>query len=406
MSGPNEQPPLPIPAGFRFAGVHCGIKEDTSREDLSLIVADQSMVGAAVYTQNNVVAAPVLVDRERTPADDIRLIVANSGNANACTGERGLADARQMLELAAVATGVDQRQALVLSTGVIGEHLPMSCVTEGIRAAAQQLSSDRASVLRAARGLMTTDTRPKISGRTISTAAGTVSLLGLAKGAAMIGPNMATMLAVILTDAPLRVDGAQRSLTQAVDDSFNCVSVEGHTSTNDTVVMLAKDPATSTQAALEGADLAALNDELKQVCIDLAKEIADDGEGATHRIELVVQGCRTRREAHQIAKTVANSSLVKTAVAGADPNWGRIVSAAGYAGVPFDPAGVRLSINGFELFRDGSPVPFDETQVSDSMRRHRQCDIHLTFVQGDAGITFWSCDLTAEYVRLNADYRT
>jgi glutamate N-acetyltransferase/amino-acid N-acetyltransferase len=219
-----------------------------------------------------------------------------------------------------------------------------------------------------------------------------------------MGPNMATMLALIVTDAPLDPSVAQDALRAAVNDSFNCMSVEGHMSTNDTVLLVANGAAGG--PALTGEDLSTFRRNLDEVCVDLAKSIAADGEGATHLVTIEISGCADRASALAIAKTVANSPLVCTAIHGADPNWGRIVSAAGYAGVHFDPAGVTLHVNGFLLYKDGAPVPFDGQAVSRSIRDHRDTLVQMSFREGTAAVRFWTADLTAEYVRLNADYTT
>jgi glutamate N-acetyltransferase/amino-acid N-acetyltransferase len=226
----------------------------------------------------------------------------------------------------------------------------------------------------------------------------------MAKGAGMIGPRMATMLAVVLTDAKLTVDAAQESLAAAAERSFNCISVEGHTSTNDTALLVASNDAAG--PLLTGAALKTFQESLQQVCVELARQIPDDGEGATHLISIEVDGCATREDARRIAKTVAESALVKTAIAGGDPNWGRIVSAAGYAGVPFRPESLRLSINGTVLYRNGSPATFDEAAVSRSIRNNRETRIALHLDAGPAAVTFWTSDLTVDYVRFNAEYHT
>lgn len=394
----------PLPRGFSAHGLSCGIKRDASREDLGLVLADRDCVAAGVYTQNQVVAAPVLLDRERTPADKIRAVIVNSGNANACTGPQGLENARQMARLAAQACGLHDEQVLVLSTGIIGEQLPLEKIARGIEQLVPRLGQDEASLTAVARAMMTTDTRQKLSGRSGKHDAGSYQITGMAKGAAMIGPRMATMLAIVLTDAPLRVRDAQDALVDAVQDSFNCISVEGHMSTNDTVLLLANGALGG--AYLSGIELVDFRQSLRDVCAELARAIPDDGEGASHLIEIDVTGCRNREEAHRIARSIADSALVKTAIAGADPNWGRIVSAAGYAGVAFDPATVSLHLNGLALFRAGTPVPFDPAQVSQSIRDHRITRIELNLGQGAAQVRFWTCDLTAEYVHLNADYHT
>ncbi len=396
--------PFSVPKGFRLAGVHCGIKKDPSKEDLTLVVCEQPAVAAGVYTQNLFYSAPVAWDRELTPSDKMRVIVANSGNANACTGERGMRDTREMARLAAAVVGAEEAQALVMSTGIIGEYLPMDKIEAGIGSGAERLGDDEESLLSAARGILTTDKGKKVAGRTVTISGRETHITGFAKGAGMIGPNMATMLSVVLTDAPLTSDDAQVTLKAAVDESFNCISVEGHTSTSDTVLLLASGAAGGDP--LSGDDFAAFRTALTELCIELARMIPDDGEGASHLINIDVRGCATREDAHRIAKSVANSSLVKTGIAGADPNWGRIVSAAGYAGVPFNPDGVSLSLNGHAVFQNGVPVPFDESVVSRAIRDQRETFIVLQFSQGDAHARFWTSDLTIDYVRFNADYHT
>ncbi len=395
---------ISLPQGFRFAGVHCGIKEDVTKEDLALIVAEQPAVAAGVYTQNLVYAAPVAVDRERTPSDMIRVVVVNSGNANACTGQRGLKDARMMAELAAGACGATDNQALVMSTGVIGEYLPMEKIAAGVQSGAAGLAADERAFLAAARGILTTDKSHKVAGGSVNLDGEAIHLAGLAKGAGMIGPRMATMLAVVLTDAALTPADAQTALTAAVDDSFNCISVEGHMSTNDTVLLLAS--GRSGPQPLKGTALAAFRDELRRVCTDLAVQIPDDGEGSTHLIRIDVRGAQSRDDAFRIAKTVAESALVKTAISGGDPNWGRIVSAAGYSGADIDPRQLALTLNGTDLYRDGSPLDFEAALVSQSIRENRETRILLTVGQGEGTIRFWTSDLTVDYVTFNADYHT
>lgn len=395
---------MEIPLGFRYAGLHCGIKKNAQKEDLTLIHCPDGATAAGVYTTNLVYAAPVAVDRARTPSSDIRVVVVNSGNANACTGERGLRDAHEMVQLAASAVGADERQALVMSTGVIGVFLPMDKITAGISGAAEKLAADEVAFLSAARGILTTDKGMKIAGRSLEINGTTIRLAGMCKGAGMIGPNMATLLAVVTTDAALTPDVAQAALKTAADESFNCISVEGHMSTNDTLLLLASGAAS--KAPLSGAGLAAFQAALSEICIELARQIADDGEGASHLITIDIRGCKSREDAHRIAKTVANSALVKTAVSGADPNWGRIVSAAGYAGVPFDPAGIDLSVNGHLLYERGAPIAFDAKVVSAAIKQSRESSLVLTFREGNASCRFWTSDLNVNYVRFNADYTT
>ncbi len=395
---------IAVPQGFRVAGVYSGVKRNTSKLDLSLVVSDRPAVAAGVYTQNRVFAAPVALDRARTPASDIRAVVINSGNANACTGQRGLRDAEAMAAAAAETCDAKATQALVLSTGIIGAFLPMEKILPGIAEAAAALGTSEDSLVSAARGILTTDTVHKLAGRQLKLGGRTIQITGMAKGAAMIGPNMATMLGLVLTDAPLTPESAQELLSEVVDKTFNCISVDGHMSTNDTVLLLANGAAGGTPLA--GDQLLNFRQALEETCAELAKAIPLDGEGATHLIVLDVDGCATAEAARTIARTVANSALVKTAIAGADPNWGRIVSAAGYAGIEFNPAGVDLSINGYSLYQRGAPVEFDAERVSKSIRENRETHVVLSFTEGPSGIRFWTTDLTAEYVRLNADYHT
>jgi glutamate N-acetyltransferase/amino-acid N-acetyltransferase len=395
---------LPIPQSFRFAGVCCGIKRDASRKDCALVVSDVPAVAAGVYTKNLVFAAPVALDRARTPGAGFRAVAMNSGNANACTGERGLRDAERMAQLAAEKCDAPGEAALVLSTGIIGEYLRMQKITAGLAQCAEQLANTEEALVSAAQGIMTTDTVHKVAGRTISLGKRKVTVTGMCKGAAMIAPNMGTMLGLVLTDAHLTTAAAQQALSTVVEDTFNCISVDGHMSTNDTVLLLANGAAGG--LPLANRDLEQFQQALLEVCTDLSRAIPADGEGATHLITIEVTGCASRENARQIAKTVADSPLVKCAIHGADPNWGRIVSAAGYSGVPFNPAKVTLHLNGFPLYRDGAPVAFPAEQVSASIKSQRDTHIRLEFGEGAEQITFYTADLTADYVRLNADYHT
>ncbi len=395
---------IPIPKGFLLAGVHCRIKSDPRKPDLALVMSEVPAVAAGVYTQNAFCAPAVEFDRSRTPSDRIRAVVVNAGNANACTGRRGLDDARKMAELAAAVCGAGPEEALVMSTGVIGKFLPMDKIEQGITAAAVKLGSKPTDLESAARAIMTTDTVPKMAGRTVELEGRTVQIAGIAKGSGMIGPNMATMLGLILTDAPLAPESAQSLLADVVDESFNCISVEGHMSTNDTVLLLAN--GLSGGPTLVDGEWSTFRDALEEVCVELSRAIPADGEGATHLITIDVAGCADRECARRIAKAIAQSALVKTAVAGADPNWGRIVSAAGSTGVPLDPTGVRLRVNGFVLCDRGTPVAFDARQVSESIRDNRETHVELTLSEGTAGVRFWTCDLTVDYIHINADYHT
>jgi glutamate N-acetyltransferase/amino-acid N-acetyltransferase len=395
---------MKFPKGYRFVGVQCGIKPGTDKLDLALVVSDADASAAGVYTQNRVFAAPVAWDRAHTPGDNIRAVVINSGNANACTGESGWRDAVESARLVASEIGAQIDQVLVMSTGVIGRFLPMEAMSAGIHAAASALSGSEKSFKDAALAIMTTDTVPKYVCRSYSIGDNEIAICGICKGAAMIGPNMATMLALILTDAAIDPAELQTMLREVADQTFNCISVDGHVSTNDTVLLLANGAAGGQR--LTGKSLIEFQAALQATCAELARMIPADGEGATHLIEIEVTGCKTRDAARTIARAVADSPLVKTAIHGADPNWGRIVSAAGYAGIAFDPTGVNLDLNGYPLYRAGAPIEFDAAAVSNSIRSQRETKIALRFTEGDATIRFWTADLTAEYVHLNADYTT
>lgn len=384
--------------GYRYAGIASGLRTEPGRRDLAVIISDQPAAAAGVFTQNRVCAAPVRVCRERLPRSDARAVVVCSGNANACTGQQGLADARRMTDLVAAELGCAAEQVLVASTGVIGRPLPLPVLEAGIPLAVRAALPGAEALHHAAQAILTTDTGIKVATRELPG----YTLTAFAKGAAMIGPNLATMLAFILTDAAVDETDLQQVLRAAADRSFNCISIEGHTSTNDTVLLLAN----GSGPRLTGPDLAAFRDAVTGVCVELARKIAYDAEGAEHLITIEVEGCRTDAEARRIAKSVADSALVKTAVYGADPNWGRVVSAAGYAGVEFDETDLSLWLGDMLLYRHGSPVPFDAAAASAYLKHNREVVLTLKLTLGSGRCTFYTCDLTTEYVRLNADYTT
>ncbi len=398
-----------LPRGFRFAGLSAGIKVKPNTKDIALIVSDIPAVAAGVYTQNQVVAAPVVLCRSRTPMDKARAVVVNSGNANACTGSRGDVDARRMCELVAEACSgteytIEPEQTLVMSTGVIGRFLPLDKIEKGIVAAAGKLAATEAAFFDAADGITTTDVSRKVTSRQCQIGGRTINIAGMAKGAGMIGPNMATMLCCVVTDAPLNSTQAQELLVAAANKSFNNISVEGHTSTNDTMLLLANGAAGS--EPLRNDELGGFAEHLEAMCIELAKQIPSDGEGATHLIEVRVSGANTDADARKISHAVASSNLVKTAVYGCDPNWGRIVSAVGYAGVPVEPARLGLKINGIALFDSGEPLSFDAKVASASIRDNHTTLVELVVGAGQGACTHWTSDLTPEYVRFNSEYTT
>jgi glutamate N-acetyltransferase/amino-acid N-acetyltransferase len=394
-----------IPNGFRFSGLHCGIKPE--RLDLGLVVADRPANAFGVYTRNLVRAACIDWNRSITPGRGIRGVVVNSGNANACTGATGVKNNEQMAQLAAESLsqgGVNTRadQMLVLSTGVIGWPLPMSKLESGIPQAVSRLGHGQEDFRLASAAMLTTDRNQKIASGQITVDQQTFRIAAMAKGAGMIGPNMATMLAVIVSDFPVPFDTGQGILQRVADLSFNRISVEGHTSTNDSMLLFTPaGDAPNTAAAIETFER-----ELTRYCIELARMIPTDGEGAEHLIEIHIRGTETVAAAETIARTIAMSNLVKTAVAGGDPNWGRIVSAAGYSGVEFDVAQTSLVLNGFPVFRNGTPIPFDKKVVSNSIKSTPTTQVDLTVGEGPCEAMHWTSDLTVDYVRLNSEYTT
>jgi glutamate N-acetyltransferase / amino-acid N-acetyltransferase len=392
---------VPLPAGFRAAGVACGLKSDASKLDLALFVADRPSTAAGVFTTNLVCGAPVKVSRSRVPRSTARGVIINSGNANACTGTRGDDDARWMTAEVARRLDCSPEDVLVCSTGVIGRFLPRNKLAAGIPAVAGRLASSPEALGEAATAIMTTDTFAKLVTGTRRVGTADVRVSGVAKGAAMIAPNMATMLSVIMTDAVLDPPQADALLRHAVERSFNSISVDGHMSTSDTVLLLA-----SNVHAVSQSDAGVIQELIDEVAAELAQAIIRDAEGASHFITLDVRGTKTREDAMRIARAVADSPLVKTAIAGGDPNWGRIISAAGYAGVPFAEQDLSLKVNGVPLYRAGAPTDFDAKNLSQGLKANRDVLIELDLTLGRDGVRFWTSDLTAEYVRLNADYTT
>jgi glutamate N-acetyltransferase / amino-acid N-acetyltransferase len=393
------------PVGFVAGTAKAAIKKP-GRPDAALVASERPCTAAAVFTQNQIVAAPVIVDRETVAghAHHIRAVVANAGNANACTGEPGLANAREMQRITAIALNCQPEQILVLSTGVIGVQLPMARLAQGIRQAAQRL--DAGNGLAAAEAIMTTDTYAKQAAVRVQLSAGTVTIGGMAKGSGMIHPNMATMLAVLTTDAVIEPEQLQGMLATAVDVSFNCISVDGDTSTNDTALLLANGTSGVTLASKEDATL--FGQALTQLCLHLAHQIIRDGEGATKFVTIQVIGAASDADAHRVAATIATSPLVKTAFAGSDANWGRILAAAGRAGVSFDQNQVSLYIEGvnrLQLVAHGTPTDYAERDAAAVFARPK-FTVHLDLNSGPGQATMWTTDLSHGYVSINADYRT
>ncbi|HEX2952079.1 MAG TPA: bifunctional glutamate N-acetyltransferase/amino-acid acetyltransferase ArgJ [Armatimonadota bacterium] len=388
------------PLGFRASGVACGLKPDG--RDLMLLVADRVCSAAGVFTTSVVKAAPVIYSSKRVKAGRAQAVVINSGIANACTGDEGMVRCEQMAKEVAYATGLVDELVLVCSTGVIGRQLPMEKILAGIGKAARVLTPKGGHD--AALAIMTTDTKPKEIAVVLETEQGEVRIAGMAKGSGMIAPNMATMLSVITTDAQIDPDLLQSALRSVVDRTFNRVTVDGDTSTNDTLLALASGMS-GVRLQIGTQDFARFERALYTVAETLAKSIARDGEGATKLVEVWVHGAPDDAAATAIVKTIANSPLVKTAIFGNDPNWGRILAAAGRAGVNFDPTRVDLDLAGIPVVRSGQPVEFDKAAASDAMKTDAVI-ISLSLAEGEGEAVAWTCDFSYDYVRINADYTT
>ena len=386
--------------GFSAAGVACGIKE-SGDPDLAVVFSDRPAAAAGIFTSNQVKAAPVVLSQARVASGRAQAIVVNSGNANACTGEQGRRDAEEMADFTAAILGIDRKLALVASTGHIGRPMPMNAVREGIPKACAALSRSGGS--QAARAIITTDTRLKELALEMELDGKTVRLGGMVKGAGMICPNLATMICIITTDAAIGARELDLDLRWAVDRSFNCITIDGDMSTNDTVLALAN--GASGARVLAEDERRKFQRALDFVTARLAREFVADGEGATKVIQVRVSGAREYDEARRIAMSIANSPLVKTALYGGDPNWGRVMAAAGAAGVEFDPGAVGLSLAGVPVVAAGAPLPFDQQQASRAVGQ-KEIVIHLDLHAGPQSATVWTCDLTEEYVRINAHYTT
>jgi glutamate N-acetyltransferase/amino-acid N-acetyltransferase len=394
---------ITAPKGFRAAGIHCGVKK--SKKDLCLVVSDVPAAAAVVLTTNRVQAAPVLVTREQMGRGRVfRAIVVNSGNANACTGDRGMDDAWAMVGATASALNVRPGEVLVSSTGVIGQFLPIGTITEGIKKAAAFLSPLGGDA--AAEAIITTDTFVKEHALVFDWDGVRVTMGGMAKGSGMIAPNMATMLAFVTTDAAVSPAVLHSSLSRAADRSFNRISVDGDTSTNDMVAVLANGESGAeplTEAA--GPQYEAFYAALEEMLVTLSKMIVKDGEGATKFIEINVTGAGDEAAAVKAARAIANSNLVKTAINGEDANWGRILAAVGYSGIEFDPANVEIFFGSVPILRRNYTIDFSEEEAKKVLSR-KEITITVSLHQGEGSASFWTCDLSKEYVAINANYRT
>lgn len=393
------------PAGFRLAGTHCGLKPD-GKPDIALLVSDRPCAAAGVFTTNQVKAAPVIYDQAilAQPDASVRAVIANTGSANAGTGAPGLAHTRQVAAQVAAQVGGEPDQVLALSTGVIGLPLPMDAMARGIAALVPALRAD--GWPDAAAAILTTDTRPKCA----SAQRDDYTITGIAKGAGMIAPNMATMLAIIATDAAIPPAMLHHALRQANAQSFNRIVVDGDMSTNDTALLLANGAAGG-RTLTGSADQSAFTTALTGVCVELAQAIVRDGEGATKFVTLQVTGATDEASARTVAQAIATSPLVKTAFYGADPNWGRILAAAGYAGVPLEAPKLALWLldaagdPALHLVADGMPLDYDEPAAI-ALMSTAEWGFRLDLGLGRAAVEVWTCDLSHDYVTINGHYRT
>lgn len=397
------------PAGFRASGIHCGLRKNKSKKDLALILADKPCNAAAIYTTNKVYGAPITVTREHLKNGMARAAICNSGNANTCNPD-GVDKANAMCAALAAQLGIDENDIIIASTGVIGEPLPLEPILSGIPALCDSLGYDAENGYAAASAIMTTDTRLKqIAAETVIDGV-KVKIGGMSKGSGMIQPNMATMLCFVTTDALVSSEALQTLLKRVADRTFNMISVDGDTSTNDTFSVMASGLAGN--ALIENPDSEsgkAFEELLEYVCKYLARKMAADGEGASKLLECRVHGCDTLENARILAKSVINSPLVKTAMFGADANWGRILCALGYAGVEFDPHKVDVSFisdaGEINVCKNGGSVGFDEDKAKEILLKDSiVMDVNMNM--GNACAAAYGCDLTYEYVRINGDYRS
>ncbi len=411
FAGPSA-PPIPV-KGFDAAGIHCGVKP-TGALDLALIASPTACRSAAVFTQNAFPAAPVLYDRDllRMNPDGTHSVVINSGNANACTSAEGNANARRMAEAAEKSLGSTDNTAYVMSTGVIGVQLPIGVIEAGIPEVAAKLRPD--GWKEAAEAIMTTDVFPKWASAQAEVGGKTVTVTGIGKGAGMIHPNMATMLGTLATDVSIAQPLLQKALRAAVNRSFNRISVDGDTSTNDTVLVMANGAAGNDEIVEEGSEYSAFVDALTEASMELAKLIVRNGEGVTKFVTVQVEGAVDDAEAHQVANSIAKSPLVKTAFFGHDANWGRILCAVGYSGATVDPTKAHLFIAAgqpeagnaeLQLVDAGTPTAYAEEDAS-AIFAESEISVRVSLGLGDGSATVWTCDLSYDYVSINAEYRT
>jgi glutamate N-acetyltransferase/amino-acid N-acetyltransferase len=394
------------PNGFVVGSTHCGLKGSAKKHDIGIISSENPCKAAALFTTNQIVAAPIIYSRKVIKRGGVHAIVVNSGNANACTGERGYKDAETMAQLTATELNTTPDKILVASTGIIGHPLPMQKIKTGIRKAAESLGNKQSHATHIAQTIMTTDLTPKHIAVKIPIAKQEVTIGAIAKGSGMISPNMATMICFITTDAEISLNSLRSCLKNSVEGSFNQITVDGHMSTNDMVAILANGMAGNKNISFSSkSELALFQKALDHVTQQMAKAIVKDGEGASKFVQIDVLGAKTVSDAKKIARSVAESPLVKTAINGEDPNWGRIVSAAGYAGVKLEESKIQLFINKTLIFKNGLPVIPTPINLPTQMKKE-EILIQLHLGIGNGATTMWTCDLSKEYIRINADYHT
>jgi glutamate N-acetyltransferase/amino-acid N-acetyltransferase len=396
-----------MPEGFKISVIEAAVKKP-GRTDVALIYSTAPAAVAAVFTKNAVKAAPVLMDMKRVKGGSARAIVANSGNANACTGERGMKDAALMASIAAAALDIDERGVLVCSTGVIGSPMPMERIAPRLKECAQNIG--QATLMDAAKAIMTTDSFPKLASRRVKLGSQklgskTCTIAAIAKGAGMICPDMATMLCFILTDAAIAPKILKTALKNSVDKSFNRITVDGDTSTNDTVILLANGLAGNKTIDGSSKDLSAFERALDEITLELARMCVRDGEGATKIFTVLVKGAAKPVHALKAARTVANSPLVKTAIYGRDANWGRIMAALGRSGIPLDPGKVDIFFDLVKVVENGLDAN-NEAAAEKVLLSNDEVTVTIDLKSGKASARIISCDLTEEYIRINSKYRT
>ncbi|MBD3384909.1 bifunctional glutamate N-acetyltransferase/amino-acid acetyltransferase ArgJ [candidate division KSB1 bacterium] len=392
---------ITTPKGFAAAGIHAGLKESTP--DLALIKSDCPATVAAVFTTNTLKAAPILFSQKIIRNKEAQAIVINSGVANACTGQQGLNDCEEMAALTAKGLDIDAGQVLIASTGVIGEYLPMPLLRSGIERACRNLSPENGA--KAAQAILTTDTKPKHKAVAFRLQENNCTIGAISKGSGMIQPNMATMISILTTDVAISADLLQKALYQAVNVSYNRLTIDGEMSTNDCVFCLANGLSGNRIINKENQAYDVFLDALNAICLDQTRKLAADGEGATKSISVTVTNARTTGQAEQAARAVANSQLVKTAIYGEDPNWGRVISAIGSTGVDIRPDKLDIWFADIPVAREGAAVPYDTKKLKAALKK-KDIKIHASLGTGTEKATIYTCDLTHKYIEINAEYHT